>query len=113
MSAQLPFDVFASSRRAVWLPDGRRVDLGGAALGVRLLEVLADHGGAATKETLVRSVWGEREYHPLRHDKRLQVAVLRLRRLIETDVHNPSRLVTTEHGYALGGHEPMRRLARA
>jgi hypothetical protein len=98
------------ARRAVWLPDGRWVDLTAAPLGVKLLEALADHGGAASKELLTITVWGEREYHPLRHDKRLQVAVLRLRRLIETEPRRPARLVTTEDGYTLGAAEPIRRL---
>lgn len=99
-----------SARRSVWLPDGRQVDLTVAPQGARLLDVLADHRGAASKEQLTLSVWGEREYHPLRHDKRLQVAVLRLRRLIEADPRQPARVVTTEDGYALGTGEPIRRI---
>jgi len=110
-AAWLPGWGIDSARRSVWWPDGRHVDLTVAPQGVRLLDVLADHRGAASKEQLTLMVWGEREYHPLRHDKRLQVAVLRLRRLIEADPRHPARLVTTEDGYALGTSEPIRRIA--
>jgi DNA-binding response OmpR family regulator len=86
----------------VWLPSGARIELGKQPLLLRILEHLADSGGAATKESLVLSVWEERDYHPLRHDNRLQAAVRKLRQRIEDDPANPRRLVTTEDGYALG-----------
>ena len=54
--------------------------------------------------------WGEPEYHPLRHDKRMQIAVHRLRRQIEDDPAAPRRLITTPDGYALGAG--FRRVAR-
>ena len=68
----------------------------------RVLATLADAGGRASKEELVLSVWEEHDYHPLRHDNRLQAAVRKLRRAIEDDPSTPRRVVTTE-GYALGG----------
>lgn len=87
----------------VWLPGGRRVDLSQRALLWRLLLVLADKGGRATKEELVLGAWDVEEYHPLRHDNRLQVAMRKLRRAIEEDASRPARVVTTEDGYALAG----------
>lgn len=99
-----------SGRRALWLPGGVRVDLTASPLAVQLLEVIAQSGGTATKEQLTCAVWNERAYHPLRHDKRLQVAVLRLRKLMEDDPGRPVRLVTTDDGYAFGSNEPARYL---
>lgn len=89
----------------VWLPQQRSVDLSRRDLLWRLLCVVADHGGEAHKEQLVVEAWGEREYHPLRHDNRLQAAVRKLRRAIEDDPSSPTRFVTREDGYALG--DPM------
>lgn len=86
----------------VSLPDARQVDLGKRELLWRLLSVLVNHGGRASKEQLVLEAWGEREYHPLRHDNRLQAAVRKLRRAIEDDPSKPTRFITTEDGYCLG-----------
>ncbi len=97
-------------RKVAWLPDGRAVDFGRRALHWRLLSTLAEHGGHAAKERLVLDVWDEPEYHPLRHDARLQVAVRKLRELLEDDPSSPERIVTTEDGYALTG--PLRRAVR-
>ncbi|MFT3765372.1 MAG: helix-turn-helix domain-containing protein [Minicystis sp.] len=91
------------ARMAVWLPAGSTLDLTGHPVLWRLLLCLADHGGAADKERIVRRVWDERDYHPLRHDNRLQAAVRKLRRRLEDDASAPARLVTTSEGYALGG----------
>lgn len=87
---------------SVSLPDARRVDLSKRELLGRLLQVLVNHGGSASKERLVLEAWGEREYHPLRHDNRLQAAVRKLRRAIEDNPSKPTRFVTTEDGYAIG-----------
>lgn len=89
--------------QSVWLPSGARVDLSRHPVEWRLLASLLAGGGEATKEELVVRVWGERDYHPLRHDNRLHAAVRKLRRAIEDDPARPSRVVTTEEGYALGG----------
>lgn len=86
----------------VWLPGGRTVDLSARGLTWKMLEVLASRGGEATKEQLVMEAWGEPEYHPLRHDGRLHVAVRKLRELIEDSVATPRRLLTTDDGYRLG-----------
>jgi len=87
--------------RSVWLADGRTLEVAGQ--GLRILETLAARGGTATKEELVRVAWGEDEYHPLRHDGKLHVAVRKLREVIEDDAKNPVRLATTDDGYRLGG----------
>lgn len=76
----------------------------------RILTVLALNGGQATKEQLVRSVWGEVEYHPLRHDTRLQVTIFKLRQRLEPDPTSPTRLLTVEGGYQLGGRVRLRGL---
>ncbi len=96
--------------RSVWLPSGARLDLSKQPLLLRIVEELASRGGVATKEELTLSVWQERDYHPLRHDNRLQAAVRKLRQRIEDDASSPRRIVTTEDGYALEGSA---RLVRA
>jgi len=68
-----------------------------------ILVCLFDHGGEASKEQLVQEVWALVDYHPLRHDNRLHVAIHKLRVLIEEDPKQPRRLVTTADGYALRG----------
>jgi hypothetical protein len=95
--------------RAVWLSDGRSVEVAGQ--GLRILEVLSEHEEGADKETLVRKAWGQDEYHPLRDDGKLHVAVRKLREVIEDDAKNPVRLATTEDGYRLGGR--VRRIPAA
>lgn len=96
--------------RAVWLPTGARVDLSRHVVPWRILCGLVERGGRATKEQLVQSAWSEREYHPLRHDNRLQAAIRTLRCQIEDDPSAPARVVTTDEGYALG---PVARVVRA
>jgi hypothetical protein len=88
----------------VVLPGGRSVDLSARPMLMRLLTALFEAGGEATKEALVAAVWGIAEYHPLRDDKRLQVAVRRLRVLLEDDV-----LETTEAGYRFAPGLPVYR----
>lgn len=88
---------------SVWLPGGERVDFSRQPVLWSMLRELAALGGRATKEQLVLRVWKERAYHPLRHDNRLQAAVRKLRRRIEDDPSAPSRILTHEEGYALGG----------
>lgn len=88
-------------RRIARLPDGRSVSLEQHELGFRILEEVSRQGGTATKEHLVRVVWERRTYVPSRDDKRLQMAVRRLRLLIEADPGSPVLFVTTRQGYAL------------
>ncbi len=92
-----------SVRSVVWLPDGRTISLQKKPLLVRVLSTLADHGGAATKEQLINHAWGEADYHPMRHDSKLHVSIRALRKAIEDDPSDPSRVLTTDEGYALGG----------
>lgn len=95
--------VIDTPRARVFLPGNRDVDFAKRPLHFRILELLAAQGGSATKEQLVLEVWNEAEYHPLRHDPRLQMAVRKLRELIEDDASHPARVITIEDGYALGG----------
>ncbi len=87
----------------VWLPSGTSFSLAERPQLWCLLVALHERGGTATKEQLVQALWNEAEYHPLHHDNRLQVAVRKLRKLIEDDPSRPSRLVTTADGYILVG----------
>ena len=98
-------------RASVWLEDGQEIALAKTPLLLRVLVVLADHGGAATKEALVMEAWGERDYHPLRHDARMQMAIRKLREKIEHDPSSPTRLLTTADGYALAGQVRRVRLS--
>ncbi len=93
--------VLDPGRRVVELPSGREVDLGGARLFARLLETLVRGGGHASKESLVKEAWDLRDYHPHRDDKRLQVAVFRLRRLLEDDAKRPGLLLLDGDGYRI------------
>lgn len=95
--------ILAEDEHRVWLPGDRSQSLSERHQLWALLVALFEGGGAAKKEDLVRQVWGEREYHPLRHDNRLHVAIRKLRNLIEDDPARPCRVVTTLVGYALAG----------
>jgi hypothetical protein len=83
--------------------DGRVVDLASRPLFWRILRVLVEAGGRASKERLAREAWEEPAYHPLRHDGRIWVAVRKLRARIEADPTTPRWLVTTDDGYAFAG----------
>ena len=97
-------------RQSVWLlPDGRTVSFAKRKLPFRVLLAIADEGGRATKESLVMRVWGEREYHRLKHDNRLHLAILKARRAIEEDPARPARVLATDDGYALAGRVRRRR----
>ncbi|MCA9612797.1 MAG: hypothetical protein KC586_08600 [Myxococcales bacterium] len=50
-----------------------------------LVDALVAAGGGASKEQLVRAVWDVGEYHPLKHDNRLRLAVRKLRARFEVD----------------------------
>lgn len=89
-----------------WLPDGRSVSFASTPLLARILEVLA-RSGRASKEVLVRTAWKPSTYRPLRDDKRLQVAIRKLRTLLEDEPSSPPRIVTTDDGYALGDAIPF------
>ncbi len=88
---------------ALWRDDGAWIDLSGNAIHWKLLGALRNHGGQATKEQLVRAIWGERSYHPGRHDNRLHTTVRKLRKQIEVDPTAPRLVLTEDGGYRLGG----------
>lgn len=92
-----------TTQSTVWLPDGRTVDLRKKPLLFRILTSLVERGGAASKEQLINEAWGESDYHPIRHDPKLHASVRALRKAIEDDPSAPTRLLTTEEGYELGG----------
>jgi hypothetical protein len=94
-------------RRRAWLPSGRVVSFDKSPLLWRVLDVLVERR-QATKEQIVREVWNEREYHPLRHNNRLFATVNKLRQLIEDSPAAPSRIVTGADSYGLGSDEPVR-----
>lgn len=95
--------------QVIRLPADRTLPLARRTVQADLLELLARQG-SASKEVLLRDVFGVRDYHRLRDDKRLQVAVHALRRAIEDDPRHPRRLVTTRDGYALGVGERFLRI---
>lgn len=97
-----PWTLDAEARH-ILLEDGRHIDLATKGVLFELLLALARSGGAASKEDLLRSVWGVREYHPLRHDNRLKTAVRKLRRFVEGTLGDDP-LETTSDGYRLRGH---------
>jgi hypothetical protein len=98
------------ARKCVELPGGRRVELGGSSLHVKLLEAFFQSGGAASKEALARRVWDLRTYHPHRDDKRIQVAIHRLRHAIEDDPANPRIIVRVGDDYRVTSDIALRRL---
>jgi hypothetical protein len=82
-------------------PGGHALSLGNHRLLYRVVEVLASCSPrGATKERLALEVWSVTSYRPSRDDKRIQVAVARLRSLI-SKVGFPVRVATTPTGYAL------------
>jgi hypothetical protein len=90
------------SRKLVWRP-GSEHSFSRKRIGWAVLMTLLDAGGEASKEALVLGGWEEAEYHPIKHDARLQVAIRALREELEDDPSTPTRLLTTDAGYALGG----------
>ncbi len=96
--------------QSVWFPSGARVALADRPILWRVLEVLAERGGQATKEDLACAVWNERAYHPLKHDNRLRLAVRKLRQALEPGTDGPPCVLTLEDGYALA--PGARRLVR-
>jgi hypothetical protein len=100
------------TRMSAWTEDGRAVSFASTPMLWNVVKAIADRGGSASKGDLATSVWGVRDYHPLRDDKRLQVAVRKVRMLLEENPSAPTRLITTADGYALGGGD-VRRLRRA
>lgn len=88
-------------RGRVWDARGS-IDLAPHPTPHRLLRALLERS-EADKEALVIAVWGERDYHPLRHDNRLQATMHKLRRLLGDEGPVARRIRTTDAGYALVG----------
>lgn len=82
--ADAPSIVLDLGARAVRLPSGQRIDLGASELTLRLLETLARAGGRASKELLAKEGWQVASYHPHRDDRRLHVAIHRMRGLLDS-----------------------------
>jgi hypothetical protein len=97
---------FDSRRSRVWLPNGTSVDLSRKPVAMKILLALLDGTGRATKEELALKVWSIDDYHPLRDDKRLQVAIGRLRALLGDE----SLVETTEDGYRIAPDVPAYRV---
>lgn len=95
-------------RRAVWLPDGARVELAEHPILWACLEALATLGGTASREALVPYIWPGERYDPTVHNNRLNPAIRKLRLLLEANPSRPQRLVTTPDGYGFGPLEAVR-----
>jgi hypothetical protein len=96
-------------REIVWRWNGPDVCVAEAPTLARLLRVLFAATAPLSKADLAEQVWDLPDYHPLRDDKRMQVAIRKLRQWVEVDPARPVRVVTTEGGYGLGATEPARR----
>jgi hypothetical protein len=71
----------------------------GRPLACELFAVLVEaHGAVISAEQLFLSVWGAREYHPLRHRNTLYVAVKRLRSTLRTLLDDDRELIETAAG---------------
>jgi DNA-binding response OmpR family regulator len=90
--------VFDDRTLVVKWPDGRVLRLSRHRLLFRLVTGLAGQVGGATNEWLARHVWDVRQYSPQRDNKRIQVAINRLRRLL-ADQDLGAHLKTTPTGY--------------
>ncbi len=90
------------AQKRVWFADRPSVAVS-APTQWGVLECLADRGGRADKETLLEHAWGIEDYHPLRHDNRLRLAVHKLRKKLERDSQDPALVATDEDVYFLVG----------
>ncbi|MFO0556563.1 MAG: AAA family ATPase [Polyangiales bacterium] len=107
--------------REAWTLDAHRatlrvgeeaeLDLSRSEQTASMIELLARER-AATKRVLAERVWGVRDYHRLRDDKRIEVAVRKLRLKIERDPSRPRRWLTDRDGYTLGDEAPLVALVR-
>jgi hypothetical protein len=93
------------TRRAAWLPNGELRPLSEQLW--RFLEAMAERGGKIDRDAIACDVLGLRDYHKLRDATRIKVAARRAREAIEDQPSNPTRVVTTDEGYAFGA-SPVR-----
>lgn len=98
--------VLDEPRASVTLFDRAEIDLSRAEQTLSMLALLA-HRGSASKKTLAAEVWRVRDYHRLRDDKRIEVAIRKLRVKIEQDPSLPRRVRTDRDGYALSEEAPL------
>lgn len=92
----------SATARQVWLPDGATHSVGPRSNHLAVLGVLAAAGGAADKDALVEALWGD-AYDPRIHDRRIYMAVNRLRQRLGDDAGEPRMVITTpDGGYAIG-----------
>ena len=97
--ALLELDPEAFTARA----SGSTLELANHRLLFQILDLLARAPKGASKERLAREVWSVASYRPDRDDKRIQVAIARLRSLIAR-VRFPVSIVTTPTGYCVAGN---------
>lgn len=94
---------FDAMHQVVWRSERVDVDLSRYPLLTRILTVLCEER-RANKEELIVGAWDEPEYHPLRHDNRLRVAIRKLRQLVESEPSKPEMILWDGEGsYLLSG----------
>lgn len=98
-------------RASLRVAEDAELDLGRSAQTASMIELLARER-TASKRALAERVWGVRDYHRLRDDKRIEVAVRKLRMKIERDPSNPRRWLTDRDGYTLSEEAPLVALLR-
>jgi hypothetical protein len=87
-------------RRVVHIDGKEPVSLRRHTLLLQLLGACALAGGPASKAQLAREIWAVPTYHPLRDDGRIQVAVSRLRKLLD-EGGAAEHLLTEGDAYAI------------
>lgn len=97
------FDAVAG---VAWRLNGARLKLTGR-VARRLLTCLVRQSGSASKESLVNYAWDHNDYHPLRDDNRLHVAMRRLRRSLDGLEFSNALLETTDDGYCISTTIPF------
>jgi hypothetical protein len=88
-------------RNTSWISGADPIVFPASSVYSLLLVHMAVSGGSADKESLFEAVW-EEVYHPLRHDKRIQMTISRLRKKLG----DPQLIQTIEGGYRM---DPDRR----
>ncbi len=87
-------------RREVHLENGELVSLRRYPVLLELLAACAASESPVTKEQLAQQIWRVKAYHPHRDDARIEMAISRLRRLLDTD-RRFEHVVTAGDAYAV------------
>jgi hypothetical protein len=87
-------------RREVHLENGDVVSLRRYPVLLELLAACAASNGPVTKEQLAQQIWRVKAYHPHRDDARIEMAISRLRKLLDTGGRF-EHLVTAGDAYAV------------